>query len=228
MAVGNLNINEVDFLQHPSPPTNNQTGIVDTGATRHFLQPTAPQKQYTTGAPPIVVGIPNGKTMRSTQECELQLDQLPAQARTGHILPGLAHHSLISIGHLCDAGCTAEFNSNTVNVKKYGNILIHGWRAPPGLWHLPLTNHDNTGPQTPTESHNAYTTTTKVERMQYLHAAAFSPVPATWIKAIQKGVFTSWTGLTAKAVAKHLPKAIATSKGHLDKTRNNIRSTQPK
>ena len=64
--------------------------------------------------------------------------------------------------------------------------------------------------------------------MQYLHAAAFSPVPATWIKAIQKGFSTSWPGLTAKAIAKNLPKSIATSKGHLDQTRNNIRSTEPK
>ena len=120
MTVGNLNINKVNLLHHPSPPTDNQTGIADTGATGNILQPTAPHNQYTTGAPPIVVGIPNGKAMRSTQECQLQLDQLPAQALTGHILPGLAHHSLISIGHLCDAGCTAEFKANTVNVKKMG------------------------------------------------------------------------------------------------------------
>ena len=170
------------------------------------------------GAPPIVVVIPNGKAIRSTQECQLQLDQLPAQARTGHILPGLACHSLISIGHLCDSGCTAEFTANTVNVKKYGNILLRGWRAPPGLWHLPLTNHDNTGPQTPPESHNAYKTTTKSKHMQYLHASAFSPVPATCIKSIQKGFFMFWPGLTAKAVTKHLPNSIATSKGHLDQT----------
>ena len=38
----------------------------------------------------------------------------------------------------------------------------------------------------------------------------------------------SWPGLTANAVAKYLPKSIATRKGHLDKTRKNIRLTQPK
>ena len=126
MTVGNLNINKVDLLQHPYPPTKNQTGISDTGATGHFLQPTAPHNQYTSGAPPIVVSIPNGEAVRSTQECQLQLDQLPAQARTGHILPGLARHSLISIGHLCYAGCTAEFTANKVKVKKGVNIIIGG------------------------------------------------------------------------------------------------------
>ena len=228
VTVGNLNINEVHLLQHLSPPTKNQTGISDTGATGHFLRPTAPHNQYTTGAPPIVVSIPNDEAMRSTQECQLQLNQLPAQARTGHILPGLARHPLISIGHFCDASCTAEFTANTVKVKKDGNILISGWRAPPGLWHLPLTNKDNTVPQTPPESHNAYKTTTKAEHMQYLHAVAFSPVPATWIKAIQKGFSTSWPGLTAKSVGKYLPKSIANSKGHLDQTRKNVCSTQLK
>ena len=118
MTVGNLNINKVNLLQHLSPPTNNKTGIADTGATGNFLQPTAPHNQYTIGAPPIVVSIPNGKAMRSTQECQLQLDQLPEQARTGHLLSGLAHNSLISIGHLCDALCTTELTANTVNVKK--------------------------------------------------------------------------------------------------------------
>ena len=149
MTVGNLNINEVNLLHHPSPPTNNQTGIADTGATGIFLQPTAPHNQYTTGAPPIVVSISNDEAMRSTQKCQLQLDQLPAQARTGHILPGLARHSFIFIGNLCDAGCTAEFTANTMNVRKDRNILLRRWRSPPVLWHLTLTYQDNTGTQTP-------------------------------------------------------------------------------
>ena len=62
--------------------------------------------------------------------------------------------------------------------------------------------------------------------MQNLHATTFSPVPATWIKATQMGDFTSWTSLTDKEAAKHLPKSIATRKGHLDQTRKHIRSTQ--
>eukprot|EP00978_Attheya_sp_CCMP212_P016489 scaffold43259_cov66-Attheya_sp.AAC.2 len=62
--------------------------------------------------------------------------------------------------------------------------------------------------------------------MQYLHAAAFSPVASTWKKAITKGYFRSWPGLTVENVRKHLPKSDATIKGHLDHTRKNIRSTQ--
>ena len=62
--------------------------------------------------------------------------------------------------------------------------------------------------------------------MQYLHATTFSPVPVTFINSIQKVFFTSWPNLTDNAVAKHIPKCIATSKGHLDQAQKNIRSTQ--
>jgi hypothetical protein len=34
----------------------------------------------------------------------------------------------------------------------------------------------------------------------------------TWIKAIEAGHFTTWPGLTADLVRKHLPKSIATTK----------------
>eukprot|EP00957_Ditylum_brightwellii_P177516 13520246-Ditylum_brightwellii.AAC.1 len=43
-------------------------------------------------------------------------------------------------------------------------------------------------------------TTTIEEQMQFLHAAAGYPVPLTWIKAIQKGYYISWPGLTADNV----------------------------
>lgn len=64
--------------------------------------------------------------------------------------------------------------------------------------------------------------------MQFLHAACGSPVPSTWIKAINNGHFATWPGLTAELVRKHLPKSTATIKGHLNQQRKNIRSTQPK
>eukprot|EP00957_Ditylum_brightwellii_P128002 9761882-Ditylum_brightwellii.AAC.1 len=52
------------------------------------------------------------------------------------------------------------------------------------------------------------------------------PVSSTWKKAIRRGYFTTWPGLTEKLVQKHLPKSDATTKGHLDQQRKNIRSTK--
>ena len=74
---------------------------------------------------------------------------------------------------------------------------------------------------------NAFHTTTKVELIKYLHQAAFSPVKATWKKAIENGHFTTWPGLTTEAVEKYLPRhSPATDKGHMSRQKQGIRPTK--
>ena len=73
---------------------------------------------------------------------------------------------------------------------------------------------------------NAFHTTTKAELIKYLHQAAFSPVKATWKKAIENGHFTTWPGLTPEAVEKYLPRhSPATDKGHMARQKQGIRPT---
>ena len=67
---------------------------------------------------------------------------------------------------------------------------------------------------------------TKAVLVQYLHRFAFIPVVHTWTKAIDAGYFVTWPGLTSKLVRKHLPKLLATAKGHLKQDQNNICSTK--
>eukprot|EP00957_Ditylum_brightwellii_P105627 8053758-Ditylum_brightwellii.AAC.1 len=64
--------------------------------------------------------------------------------------------------------------------------------------------------------------------MQFLHEAVGSPVPLTWIDAIDRGFFLTWPGLTAANVRKYLPKLRATSHGHLEQKRQNIAPTKTK
>ena len=47
------------------------------------------------------------------------------------------------------------------------------------------------------------------------------------IHTIKNIHFTTWPGLTESLIRKHLPKAIATSKGHLRGQQKNIKSTKP-
>jgi hypothetical protein len=49
-----------------------------------------------------------------------------------------------------------------------------------------------------------------------------------WCAAIDKGLLTTWPGLTAAQVRKYAPRSTATVKGHLDQQRANLRSTKPK
>jgi hypothetical protein len=60
----------------------------------------------------------------------------------------------------------------------------------------------------------------------YLHAAAGCPTKSSFIQAIQNGNFTSWPGLTADLISKHLLPTIATAKGHIRQEPKNLRSTK--
>ena len=67
----------------------------------------------------------------------------------------------------------------------------------------------------------------KSDLAAFLHGALFSPVTSTLTKAIDNNHFISWPGLTTKLIKKHLPKSVATAKGHLNEERQHIQSTKP-
>jgi hypothetical protein len=66
---------------------------------------------------------------------------------------------------------------------------------------------------------------THMELAQYLHAACFSPVTSTFVRAIKRGHFNSWPGLTAQLINKSLPPSIATVKGHIAQEKQHLQST---
>ena len=60
----------------------------------------------------------------------------------------------------------------------------------------------------------------------YHHQSVWNPTVKAWTRAIDKGYFSTFPGLTSQAVQKHLCPSIATAKGHMTKERQNIRSTK--
>jgi hypothetical protein len=76
-------------------------------------------------------------------------------------------------------------------------------------------------------AHNVYEHKSIQATITYLHACFFSPVTDMWLKAIQNGHFATWPSVTVENVRKYLSKSDATSKGHMNQIRQNIRSTQP-
>ena len=72
-----------------------ELGISDAGATGHFLQPGAPAINIRKTKKPISVSQPDGGKLESTHKCEIDNPQLPQEARKSHIVPGLAHMSLV-------------------------------------------------------------------------------------------------------------------------------------
>jgi hypothetical protein len=181
--------------------------------------------------------MPNHSRIQATHTCQIYIPDLPTKACEAHLFPDLAH-ALLSIGLLCDHVCTAIFDKQHVKISYKNAIILTGYHDPEtNLWKVPLQpTPAQTQPAQPawilpyTQHHanSAYHTSTQIDLVTYLHAACGSPVPSTWIKAINNGHFATWPGLTAKLVREKLPKSIATVKGHLNRQRKNIRSTQPR
>jgi hypothetical protein len=226
-----------DSYIEPLPSTSPETfHIVDTGATAHFGNLNTPclHRQPTQNG--ITAILPDNTRRQPTHIGQLPIGNLPPLATTTHLLP-LFRDSLLSIPVLCDHGCTATFDEEHVTITKNNKLILQGPRDPrTRLWKIALgpkptsslapTPGTDTVPL-PASANSAYHQPSQKKLVRFLHAAAGSPVPSTWIAAIQKEHYATWPGLTDDLIRKHLPKSVATVKGHLDQQRQNIRSTKP-
>jgi hypothetical protein len=119
--------------------TTDDTAILDSGCTSNFLSAAAPYSDKQAAHVPLNVNMPNGTTIQSSHTCNLLLTDLPPQARQAHILPCLVHNSLISVGQLCDNGCSVTFTQDQVTVSKNEKCVMYGSRDPkPRLWQVDL------------------------------------------------------------------------------------------
>jgi hypothetical protein len=165
-------------------------------------------------------------TIQLSHTCNLLLTDLPHQARQAHILPGLVHNSLISVGQLCDNECSVTFTQEQVTVSGNGKDVMYGSRDPKSrLWRVNLNQKMHTKIA---QCNHAHDKNNQKDLINYLHAACFIPVKTTWIKAIKNGNFLSWPGLNEHSAEKYLSKSTSTVKGHLNQQRENARTTKIK
>ena len=165
--------------------------------------------------------------MYSTHDAELDIPHLPIAARRCHIVPALSNHSLLSIGQLCDAGCSIELDATTLKVQYEGATVLTGKRTPQTrLWQV---NDSSTATvKFPHVTNAAVGSATPAETVAFAHASLFSPSLSTLHAALAKGYLHNFPGLTARALRKHPPRSFAMVKGHLNQTRQNVKSTKTK
>ena len=139
--------------------------------------------------------------MDSTHEGELDLPGLPPAARRIDLLPSLKNDTLISIGQLCDAGCTATFTKDRVTISFQGRTILVGTRDGPNkLWYLHKNTADhkaNNGVKIPSFLPSS---TKPADVVAFHHAALGSPVVSTLVKAINKNYLPGFPGLTTKSI----------------------------
>jgi hypothetical protein len=149
--------------------------------------------------------MPNKTSIQATHTCYLTIPGLPSAACQAHIFPQLAH-ALLPIGQLCNHGCTATFTADAVSVHCNGSILLTGYSDPgTRLWKIPMNSTTVAPPTSPSPMQpkphralSAYHTSTQPDLIAFLHAAAGYPVPSTWIKAIDKGHYSTRPALLRK------------------------------
>jgi hypothetical protein len=99
----------------------------------------------------------NGATIASTHTATLNLTSLPHASRQAHILPGLAQHSLLYVGQMCDSGCAVTFTATKVSVKNGSTtILTDQCDKESGMWRVPLGNSISTQAAPEHYVHNVY------------------------------------------------------------------------
>ena len=71
--------------------------------------------------------------MASTHTQQLNILSLPPEACTQHLFPEMKTTGLLSIGQLCNYGCTAKFSKRRLIIRNSGgNIILIGHLIPQG------------------------------------------------------------------------------------------------
>lgn len=123
-----------------SPPQPSTTAIADTGATGHYFTTTVPLTNINHAASPTTLWTATGHPITTSTTADLTLPGLPHAATRVRIVPGFTNN-LLSIGQLCDAGCTAALDRHKLTIyDPTGAPILHGHREPTGaqLWRIDL------------------------------------------------------------------------------------------
>jgi hypothetical protein len=160
--------------------------------------------------------------MNSSHTADLDIPELNAAASKSHVFPGMAHHSLLSVGQLYDEGYKVTFQRDTVTICNSENSkLLSGPRdETTGLWRINLNQPDKHKP-TPI-ANNVYKLRYTGVLVHYLHKALFSPTKAAMLQAVKAGHLITSPGLTEEAINKHLKLTPVTAMGDMNQRHQNI------
>ena len=177
-----------------NPPNNNpKYGISDTGDTQNYIKVDTPCRNRIKTSQGTRVILPDGRIMQATYKAILKISPLLlTRANIAHISPHIQSGAQISIGQVCDDGCTSTFVDTTMIAYKQVEKVLEGKRnEEAGMWQVKITP-----PQFPTPTHQSANTLmpdrTKPELEQWYHVTLFGHAKKTLIQAIKKGCFGTW------------------------------------
>jgi hypothetical protein len=137
----------------------------------------------------------------------------------------MANHYLLSVGKICNERYTVAFRNESVTTYNSQEIqILSGARdLDTGLWRNNLRKE-----QQETQlvmANNVYELRNTGALVNYFHKAMFSPTKSAVLQAVKNGHLVTWPGLTENAINKNIKLTPATTMGHMNQRRKNIRST---
>ena len=145
IKISNSKISLINHIYTPPNPTStNMLEISDSGANIHL------SRQATPTMFPVIMDnkmkerLPDGSTMESTHIATLQIPGLSRLARQINISPKTHTAPLISLGVLCDYGCTITLDKQVMSIYKNEEEIIKWTRnRKTGMWKVPLGPHQS-------------------------------------------------------------------------------------
>jgi hypothetical protein len=158
---------------------------VDSGCIGHFLLVNAPCLNKVKSQSPLTVRLPNGATLESSHTSELNIPELNAAASKAHVFPGMASHSLLSVGQLCDEGyiVTCKNASITVCNSQKFQILSGHRDLDTGLWRINLKQDNKQIHQA--VANNVCELRNTGALVHYFHKALFIPTKSALLQAVK-------------------------------------------
>jgi len=243
----NRTIKKINKRKHVSFATQHPVMVTyDSGADGHYIS----EKDRRDAGLPILrpstrkVGVANGGTSTAKHVTRLPFKQLSAKAMQADTFQDFPT-SLMSVGKTADDGTVSVFTKDGVNVFKEDDVLITckgqpiliGVRDCHGRYRIPLMQQrGHWQPRRPSkrarnalrQANSVYDLPSTEQAIKWMHAVCGYPVKSTWIKAIKAGNYVGWPMLTERNVQKYYPETTETTKGHMNQTRKNVRSTKAK
>jgi hypothetical protein len=160
--------------------------------------------------------------MESYHTADLDIPELSAAASKAHVSPGMANHSLLSVGQLYDEGYIVTFKQDTVTICNSGSShLLSGPRdVNTCLWRINLKQTNNHIPEP--IANNVYELRNTGSLVHSLQKALFSPTKSAMLQVVKDGHLITWPGLTEEAINKNLTLTPSMAMGHMKQRRHNI------
>jgi hypothetical protein len=88
----------------------------------------------------LTVRLPNDATMESTHTASVDIPELSIAVFIAHVPPGMANHSLLSVGKLCNEAYSVTFKIDAITIyNPHGIQILRGARdLNTGLWCINL------------------------------------------------------------------------------------------